>query len=85
MGWKRGIDPPWWWKPWLKVWYPAVSWWYRPRPFPGWLDRVDDRLHLMHLPRWFVPAKWLCDWRERRLWRGTEEMDGFMPEGDEQS
>jgi hypothetical protein len=27
----KGIDPPWWWKPWLTPWFAMREWWYRER------------------------------------------------------
>lgn len=32
---RRGIDPPWWWKPWLPPWFALREWWYRERPVKG--------------------------------------------------
>lgn len=29
---RRGIDPPLWWRPWLVPYYTVRDWWYRPRP-----------------------------------------------------
>jgi hypothetical protein len=26
MGWRRGIDPPWWWRPWYRLYF-LVDWW----------------------------------------------------------
>ena len=30
-GFRRGIDPPFWWKPWLRLYW-IKDWWHRPRP-----------------------------------------------------
>ncbi len=29
---RKGINPPFYWKPWLAPWFAARAWWYRARP-----------------------------------------------------
>lgn len=29
---RTSIDPPWWWKPWLRPWFALQDWWYQERP-----------------------------------------------------
>ena len=65
MAWRKGIDPPFWWKPWLVPWFAWLDWWYRPRPVKPPTEvtavHVSRRLAWFRVCGWGLWVKWSSD------------------------